>query len=208
MERHTVKNRINDWFHNEYVRPTGGANTEAYSFAQAFTDEEIDFIKEYSREIPEVEAELGSDDSLNVDNVIRKSIVRWLPFDNKTQFIYQRLFDMVSEANAEMWNFDITGFEEEAQYTEYRAGGGHYDWHLDIGPGLGYRKISVTVQLSEPEDYVGGHLEIKTGPENVTIPKQKGLATVFPSYLLHRVSSVEYGQRDSLVIWVTGPGLR
>lgn len=208
MERFSIKNNINQWFHNEYVKHTGGNNTETYSFANAFTDEEIQFLKDYSRNVPEVEAELGSDDGLNVNNVIRKSVVRWLPFNHKTQFVYERLFDMVAEANAEMWNFDITGFEEEAQYTEYRAGGGHYDWHLDIGPDLGYRKISVTVQLSDADEYEGGHLQIKTGPEEVTIPKEKGLATVFPSYLLHRVSAVEEGQRDSLVIWVTGPGLR
>jgi PKHD-type hydroxylase len=36
------------------------------------------------------------------------------------------------------------------------------------------------------------------------MPKQKGAAVLFPSFLLHRVTPVTRGTRKSLVLWVGG----
>ena len=96
---------------------------------------------------------------------------------------------------------------EKIQYAEYHdADQGFYDWHIDVTPTKSRRKLSIVVQLSDPSEYDGGELQIQTGLlEPVTIGKTKGLAVVFPTYLLHRVTPVTRGVRRSLVCWIDGP---
>lgn len=183
---------------------------ETYTFSNSFSDEEIDYIHQICQSIPVVNAEIGSDhEEYNVIEEVRTSSVRWVPVNEETKFIYDRMYEMVVEANDALWGFDLDGFIEDIQYTEYHGTeNGHYDWHLDIGEEVDYRKISITVQLSGPEEYDGGELEFLKGPYVTQVPKEKGLASLFPSYLLHRVSNVNKGVRRSLVLWVTGPALR
>jgi PKHD-type hydroxylase len=76
---------------------------------------------------------------------------------------------------------------------------------MDIGPGnINHRKISITIQLSDPDEYVGGDLELWTGQGQVNAPRSQGCAVLFPSFMLHRVTPVESGTRKSLVLWVGG----
>ena len=65
------------------------------------------------------------------------------------------------------WNFDLVDCEA-CQFTIYNQGQ-YYGWHTDTDGNLYYgkgnewnklmRKLSVTVSLSDPEDYEGGVLE-------------------------------------------------
>lgn len=90
---------------------------------------------------------------------------------------------------------------EPIQLAEYGEGGA-YGWHLDIGPGTAaVRKLSISVQLSSPDDYDGGDLEI-WGAQ--AIDRNQGTAIVFPSFMLHRVRPVIRGMRRSLVGWAVG----
>jgi PKHD-type hydroxylase len=115
------------------------------------------------------------------------------------------LAKLIIEANEALWQFDLTGILDNIQFTVYHDGGGHYDWHLDIGPReLSWRKISLTIQMSEDEDYEGGELEFMLGPRPIKAPRGKGVVVVFPSYLLHRVTPVSKGTRKSMVLWVGG----
>ena len=73
-----------------------------------------------------------------------------------------------------------------------------------------FRKISVTAQLTDPEEYEGGDFEIKNLWGTMELPidpevKNKGTILVFPSMLLHRVTPVTKGKRQSLVQWYNGP---
>jgi PKHD-type hydroxylase len=110
-----------------------------------------------------------------------------------------------------MFQFDLTEFAESAQIARYGAERqGHFDWHSDIGDGqvARKRKLTVVVQLSEPANYTGGTLEIMASNATTTGQKDRGTATVFPSYLLHRVTPVEEGERFSLTVWAHGPQFR
>jgi PKHD-type hydroxylase len=69
----------------------------------------------------------------------------------------------------------------------------------------GTRKLSLSVQLSEPEDYEGGSLLLYNGEEPMTLPKTRGTGLFFPSYSLHEVTPVTKGIRYSLVAWFLGP---
>jgi PKHD-type hydroxylase len=64
------------------------------------------------------------------------------------------------------------------------------------------------VQLSDPAGYEGGQLQVWPSNAVITAPGEKGTATLFPSYLLHRVTPVTAGERHSLTIWAHGPSYR
>jgi PKHD-type hydroxylase len=64
------------------------------------------------------------------------------------------------------------------------------------------------VQLSAPEDYDGGQLELRDGDEIVSGPRDAGTIVAFPSWVIHRVTPVTRGLRRSLVVWVGGPPFR
>ena len=67
------------------------------------------------------------------------------------------------------------------------------------------RKLSVTVQLSDPSEYEGGGFEFLECPNPDESSRKKGTVLVFPSYLKHRVLPVTKGTRKSLVAWFEGP---
>jgi PKHD-type hydroxylase len=143
------------------------------------------------------------------EDTTRKSDVKWLHYSEKTDWVYSRLANIVMMANKEMWQFDIPSILDTVQYTQYYENGGHYDWHTDTGPyPFNTRKISITVQLSDPDDYEGGDLELMLGNNVSKMPKEKGCAVLFPSYILHRVTPVTKGIRKSLVLWVGGTVFR
>ncbi len=187
--------------------------TNHYFFPKVFDTLDVDRILAISELYEFQDAKVhsnGTDET--IDSKLRESSIKWLiPEENKTEWIYEKLMMCVIEANTDMWEFDINHFKDAIQYTEYYGDvEGHYDWHIDMGGGNSItRKISIVVQLSDPEDYEGGELQIQTGgEEHISIIKKKGSVTLFPSYLRHRVSPVTKGTRKSLVLWVGGSTFR
>lgn len=140
---------------------------------------------------------------------VRKSVIKWIHPDDKSMWVYDKLGDAIKQANDSLWNFDINSIIDSIQYTEYPHGNGHYNWHLDIGPyPINHRKISLVLQLSDPEEYEGGDLELWPGGTPITIIKKKGTLVIFPSYIMHRVTPVTKGVRKSLVLWAGGNSYR
>ena len=177
---------------------------EWYWFKNGFTNEEIDQIVAESKNWGLQTA--GVTDAGVVNDEMRKSAIAWVPKVDAYKWIYEKLGGMIDEANKELWKFNLYSMEEMIQYTEYYQDGGHYDYHLDVGGGypLNQRKISITVQLTGPEDYTGGDFQILRGKNPEDLPKIKGCVLVFPSYLMHRVTPVTSGTRRSLVLWIGG----
>jgi PKHD-type hydroxylase len=136
----------------------------------------------------------------------RVSHIAWIEPLPDNHWLFHRLAVLFAEANRS-YGFELTGFVDALQYTKYGPDQ-HFDWHLDLGTDrTSARKLSMTLQLSEPGDYTGGGLEFF----NATIgdeARQFGSATFFPSYLAHRVSPVQSGTRRSLVAWAYGPAFR
>jgi len=123
--------------------------------------------------------------------------------DKDYQWIYQRLTDVVMNSNNEYFNFNLWGFAEGIQFTKYGVGD-YYDMHIDKVYGSVIRKLSVTVQLSDPSEYEGGEVNLFFNQTPEICHKQIGSVTIFPSYVLHKVNPVTKGTRYSLVAWVTG----
>lgn len=176
--------------------------TNYYWFEKGFSSDEVDKIINDSLEY-EFQKGVIFDES-NTDK-FRKSNIKWLPFDEKWEWVIDKIMSQVIEANNTIWNFDLKTLIDNIQYTEYEGNGGHYDWHLDIGPGqIANRKISIVVQLSDADEYMGGDLQLMMASEPVTVPRGKGNVIIFPSFLLHRVIPLTSGNRKSLVLWVGG----
>ena len=184
-----------------------------YWFKTGLSKSEVDKVLALASELPEAEraTTIGSKDGGST----RSSMIKWIPNDNSTwDWLYTRMMNMSVEANSALWKFDLRTALEGIQYTEYYASeNGHYDWHQDIGTGKlpSKRKVSITIQLSESEEYDGGQLQLCTGSNgsgqldnNITCPRGKGVTVLFPSYMMHRVSPVTKGVRKSLVLWVGG----
>ncbi len=144
------------------------------------------------------------------DNSIRTSKVKWIPIKEEWGWLYSKFMDMVTLVNNEVYNFDLVSIPAEIQYTEYHATNkGHYSWHTDIGHGpASFRKISITIQLSDSNEYEGGDLEFNLDGNPQQFPRIQNTAAIFPSYLLHRVTPVTKGVRKSLVLWVGGAPFR
>jgi PKHD-type hydroxylase len=176
-----------------------------YVFPGAFSDEEINEIIRLSNEL---QSETGtiSGSNLVVEKEIRSSRVKWFQRDDpRYGWLYKKLAMLAAKANQIMWNFSISSLSENIQFTEYHAEEeGHYSAHIDVGSSAAFRKISMTVQLSDEKDYEGGDLQFLITDDFVSATRQKGTTIVFPSYLVHRVLPVSRGCRRSLVLWVSG----
>lgn len=133
------------------------------------------------------------------------------PLDGDPSFLWarDRLRRAVSVLNSNIWRFDLESMNVSAFILEYGAGG-HYSWHIDLGAGeYARRKISLTLQLSSPSSYTGGDLELYgAGSHPTAASRNLGALTLFPSYILHRVTPVTKGKRVALVAWVSGPPFR
>jgi len=174
-----------------------------YYFNEGFTKSELEMIENSIQNIPFVEATTA------IGNLkeIRSSRIKWIPQSSEWFWLYERLGNFAIHANNELWNFNLYSMPEQIQYTEYLASeDGHYGWHQDIGPDiLSLRKISITVQLSEDQEYEGGELEFnKGGVGGIMAPRGAGTVVVFPSYLMHRVNKITKGTRKSFVLWLGG----
>lgn len=77
--------------------------------------------------------------------------------------------------------------------------GGYYNTHVDIGFNGHY---SVTIFLSNPDEYEGGELCFYLNDEEIKIKLECGQAVVYPTGIPHRVNKVTKGNRDVCVFWV------
>jgi PKHD-type hydroxylase len=134
---------------------------------------------------------------------IRKSQIAWLNHID-IEFAFRKVTDAVLNINNQFFNFDLFGMAEGFQFTRYDAPNDYYGLHIDKNLNGTVRKLSLTIQLSSPEDYEGGELAFQTGNKADLMPKELGKMIVFPSYVLHEVRPVTKGTRYSLVAWVTG----
>lgn len=163
-------------------------------------------------------------DALNRDK--RNSKNAWVPTNHWTAgFVWH----YIERANRENFLYDIRNIDGESmQFTQYGVGE-FYGWHNDAGISCHYkpvsvgnhhegraqdylneklelvRKLSFVVQLSDPDDYEGGNLQLLAEDgKSYIAPRKRGTVIVFDSRTQHRVLKVTKGVRKSLVGWVVG----
>jgi PKHD-type hydroxylase len=174
----------------------------------AFTEDQLDWIQQKAK-LATQEAQVGGTNGGGVNSNVRRSELNWLHKDKESEWIFKKLSHIASSLNAECFGFDLTGFDEDLQLTNYHeAKQGMYRWHQDFGGSGISRKLSMVVQLSDPSEYEGGELQLLTNKEPITIQKKRGLVVVFPAWTLHQVTPVVKGTRQTLVTWISGPAFK
>lgn len=181
------------------------------SWQGLFTPAELDTITRYGDSLALENAEL-SVGGADYDS-IRKTLVAWVARNPKTEFFHQRLEEAVLSLNARYFRFDLSGLAD-FQYALYGGPeGGHFDWHKDYGrdpsdPAREPRKLTLSLQLSDPSEYDGCELQVRAGHKIDIAPKARGALVAFPANVLHQVTPITRGQRRSLVVWAVGPEFR
>ena len=207
----------------------------AYQTIWYFTDLPNDIIKTLEEDLSDNFDLTMGDSKLLEDQVnkkIRNSQNAWISSEH---WIAGFLWHYVNKANQDNFLYDLTHIDgENLQYTKYGEGQ-YYNWHNDAGIAQYYkpvnnktsgesfndqnnhidllrrnsemvRKLSFTLQLSHPDDYEGGNVElIDEAGKNYIAPRQRGSMILFDSRTQHRVNKVTKGERKSIVGWVLGP---
>jgi PKHD-type hydroxylase len=172
-----------------------------------FTPEEVARIRELWDETKAIESKVSKSGNETDRDDIRRSKIIFLD-GPESEWIYTKLANACIQINTNRFKFDITGFQTALQLANY-ASDDFFEWHMDYGAGnISNRKLSITVQLSAPEEYQGGDLQFMNNHVAVSAPKTQGTAIVFPSYAMHRVLPVTSGNRMSIVGWIGGAPYR
>jgi len=130
--------------------------------------------------------------------------------------IYNLLNPFIHGANKSAgWNFQWD-WNETSQFAIYKKGD-HYQWHNDqLAPRKHFynnkiRKLSLSLQLTDPSRYEGGDLQFKwlNGKAELEIAtpkkiKDRGTIIIFPSFVFHKITPITKGIRHALVNWSLG----
>ena len=118
------------------------------------------------------------------------------------QWIYNYIAAVTDEVNNEHYQFDIMDMQS-IQVLRYRPGQ-WFHWHYDTFDGSD-RKLTVVINLSAPNDYIGGGLQVEGDWIRQDKARDQGSASFFPAWLKHRARAPIWGTRWALVAWITGP---
>ena len=142
---------------------------------------------------------------------VRNSKNSWIATDS---WIAGMIKHFVEVANNNFFNYNLTKWSDQIQYTVYDESKSHYNWHSDItesnfSSNL-VRKLSISLLLSDPDEYEGGEFQIMHMGDNTmtTMKPPMGTAIIFSSTTRHRVRPIKSGKRISLVGWYGGPPFR
>ena len=179
---------------------------------QGITEEVVEEINTLAEQFEEKKASTGDDEN-GIDLNKRRSKIRWIkPDAPQSQPLVNLIHSFFQQANKNAYGTNISSITD-IQHTLYEAKDkGHYDFHMDTfleTNRMVHRKLSMTIQLSDGNDYEGGDFEfdktyVPSLPDQQLLRK-KGAILVFPSILGHRVTPVTKGKRKSLVTWIDGP---
>jgi PKHD-type hydroxylase len=168
----------------------------------AFSKEECQTIINIAKDKGLVKGTTFNDDKTKD---VRDSKISWLYPIDKIDWVFRRVTDITLNLNERFFKFDLFGINEGFQFTNYEAPSGKYGKHVDRAMNIPVRKLSISIQLTNPEEYEGGELKLYDGEEDgIIMNKEQGTLVIFPSYVLHEVMPVTKGIRNSLVTWVTG----
>lgn len=131
-----------------------------------------------------------------------------VPCNDITLWIYEKIAESVKKINDEYFHFDIDRIDEKIQYLKYEECSHKFDWHMDRWDGGPSRKFAVILQLSDDNEYEGGDIELMLSKQPLKMSRHIGSLTIFPSYLMHRVTEVTKGTRHSLLCLIGGPPFR
>lgn len=176
----------------------------------AFDMEELRAFARHADEQPHHDGTVDVGDE-RYDEDTRVTKVSWIERTAETARFYDRIQETILYLNSQFFQYDLTKLAP-LQHVVYQASEqGHLEWHIDYAKESAqndFRKLSLSIQLSDPSEYEGGELQAQTRGKIAVAPNRFGTVIAFPSFILHRVTPVTAGVRKAVVIWVLGPDFR
>jgi hypothetical protein len=168
-----------------------------------FSEIEIQSILDYGEKLPKEKNRVTPKD----DPYFRDCMVAWIDMekDPTTEWMFEKFLPL-------LFDFPAVNRLEVLQFVTYDVGQ-YCGWHVDQtkeNDHGGDRIVTSILQLSGPDEFQGGNLEIllkdETFPgagdeEYYTTPKHKGSVIFFAGDVCHRVTQVTEGSRRALVCW-------
>lgn len=153
-------------------------------FKNFLNPQECEQVKPAWKDENMIEAIVGNSEVKEKKLELRKSSINFLQPGKDNDWIYDRLGQACIQVNSNRFKFDIKGFQTDLQLAKYENGG-FFDWHMDFGSGdISNRKLSISVQLSDPDEYEGGNLQFMVNQDAVDAPREKGTAIIFLRFFL------------------------
>lgn len=172
-----------------------------YRVEEAFSAAECDLIVALRTEARTRPAPVWGGVDYVVDQRVRQASTCYRERDAETAWLFDRLDALFARAGAAL-DCPVAALAEPVQVLRYEVGGHYQAWHTDAGADLDReRRISVSVELSEPDAHDGGDLEIAPQGMGGREGLGRGGARFFLSRALHRVAPVTRGVRHALVAW-------
>lgn len=132
-----------------------------------------------------------------------------IPQNFTTFDYYNKCLTPILEAN-QIFQFDLQFITENLQYRILSPKSKFENWHRDAeNLHSSRRKLVIISNLSSPDDYEGGEIEIwLNGDKPLTLPKDQYTAFIFPSFYLYKENPVTKGIKKELKMWVGGTPFR
>lgn len=97
-------------------------------------------------------------------------------------------------------HFNVSEFAPEIQFARYKKGD-FFSWHIDNTGYKNSRILTMSINLSDENEYTGGELLVRYMGNEIALCKKPGSFIIFPSFLEHQAQTVLSGIRDCLVVW-------
>ena len=181
-------------------RPMTGPRTYL-AHPEAFTPDECDRIIALGEAAESAAAPVHQGGGSALDRSQRDVRTVLVGRSPETAWLFHRL-DALFARGAEAFGLPVDPVSEDIQLLRYDEGCHFAAWHTDCGTDrIDARRISLSIELSEPADHEGGDLEIVPDRVGGVRSLPRGSAQIFPSRALHRVTPVRRGCRWALVAW-------
>jgi PKHD-type hydroxylase len=181
-------------------------------FKSYFSKQDCEKIIKDSSIIPYQDALIGTNSSPSINFEARRSKIKFINSEDwRFSNLFTDLWKMALRANNDFFNIHLSKLDF-VQFAEYDSSyKGEYKAHHDVfwlnDDSFYHRKLTCVIQLSDPNDYEGGDLELidtSTYPEQEDM-RQQGTVIFFPSFFMHRANPVLKGTRYSVTAWFEGP---
>ena len=161
---------------NSLLKPRNNSPLNVVWREAFLTAESCDQLIAYCETLPLLDADMTGPQAAEA----RQSTIAWVPQQKDSAPLFDLVRTQAGQLNAEHFGFELVGFGERMQYARYGTGKGHYDWHIDAGPGAtSLRKLSIIIQLSDEVDYEGGDVELQAPGPITRLPRKRGTLAVF-----------------------------
>ena len=161
---------------NSLLKPRNNSPLNVVWREAFLTAESCDQLIAYCETLPLLDADMTGPQAAEA----RQSTIAWVPQQKDSAPLFDLVRTQAGQLNAEHFGFELVGFGERMQYARYGTGKGHYDWHIDAGPGAtSLRKLSIIIQLSDEVDYEGGDVELQAPGPITRRPRKRGTLAVF-----------------------------